>query len=417
MTDRPTELHLHLHGMHVATLQQRRRRDPIRLTHSDEALAAYPGNSPVISNSLRVSRSRQDATSWLDGLLPEGPLRDVIAGNRGIVSDDTWAMIAALGRDVAGACTIVDPDRGDATRTPYVEPYATLDELATAVASLPDAPLGAADDSELSLAGMQDKLLLVKTDQGCGWGRPVGGYPSTHILKMDPRGRRLQGVVEQEAAALELAQRVELTSIDPTIVNHTGDPWLIVKRYDRQVDPTGTVRRIHQEDLAQATGTDVRRNGRRAKYQAHGGPGLLEAAQLLTAGAQDVDRELSRLVGAMVFTVLIGNSNAHAKNLSLLLDPTGAVQLAPLYDTVPTMLFESLTVRCAMMVGGVHDTLANVDRQALLSEVTGRRRWRIPEARAAMLVDGWVDRIVQATVDDRVGHYVRTAAGRLAAPA
>ena len=414
MPDRPTTLQLHLHGMHLATLKQRRRGEPIRLTHTEQALATYPGNSPVISNSLRVSHRAQDATAWLEGLLPEGPLRDVIAGNRGVVSSDTWAMIASLGRDVAGAGTIIDPDRPVGVRQPRVEPYPTLDHVAAAVDALPDTPLGVLDDSELSLAGMQDKLLLVRTDGGCGWGRPVGGYPSTHILKVDPPKPALRGVVEQEAAALAVAQRAGLTNISPTIVHHGDRTWLIVERYDRSIDTTGRVTRIHQEDLAQAAGIDTRRNGRRAKYESHGGPSLLIAAQLLRDGAQDLDEQLSRLVGAMVFTVLIGNSDAHAKNLSVMLDPPGAVQLAPLYDTVPTMLFPTLAVRCAMMIGGVYDNLEHVTHRALMSEVEGRRRWGLTHDRAASLVDDWTDRVVQATSDDRVGEYVRRAADRLA---
>ena len=415
MPDRPDILHLHLHGAHLATLQQRRQGEPIRLTHTEQALDTYSGNSPVISNSLRVSRRAHDATAWLDGLLPEGPLRDVIAGNRGVVSSDTWAMIASLGRDVAGAGTIVDPDRQPAdAREPHVEPYPTLDHVAAAVDALPETPLGVLDDSELSLAGMQDKLLLVRTDAGCGWGRPVGGYPSTHILKVDPPKPALRGVVEQEAAALAVAQRAGLTNNSPTIVNHGDNTWLIVERYDRSIDGTGHVTRIHQEDLAQAAGIDTRHNARRAKYETHGGPGLLTAAQLLRDSAQDVDQQLSLLVGATVFTVLVGNSDAHAKNLSLLLHPAGAVQLAPLYDTVPTMLFPTLAVRCAMMVGGVYDNLERVNHQALVYEVEGRRRWGITNERAVALVDHWTDRVVQATVDDRVGGYVRRAADRLA---
>ena len=414
MADRPDVLHLNLHGAHLATLRQRRQDAPIRLVHTEEALDTHPGNSPVISNSLRVSRRAQDATAWLDGLLPEGPTRDVIAGNRGLVSSDTWAMIASLGRDVAGACTIVDPARPASDREPHVEPYPTLDHVAAAVEGLPETPLGVLDDSELSLAGMQDKLLLVRTDDGCGWGRPVAGYPSTHILKVDPPRAALRGVVEQEAAALAVAQRAGLTTISPTLVHHGESPWLVVERYDRTVDGDGRVGRVHQEDLAQAAGIDPRRNGRRAKYESHGGPGLLTAAGLLRDGAQDVETELSRLVGATVFTVMVGNSDAHAKNLSLLLDPAGAVRLAPLYDTVPTMLFPTLAVRCAMMVGGVHENLEHVDRAALVREVEGRHRWGVPHDRAVSLVDEWIDRVVRATVDDRVGEYVRRAAGRLA---
>ena len=37
-----------------------------------------------------------------------------------------------------------------------------------------------------------------------------------------------------------------------------------------------------------------------------------------------------------VFNALIGNADAHAKNLPLLCDRDGRLRLAPLYDLVPT---------------------------------------------------------------------------------
>jgi serine/threonine-protein kinase HipA len=52
-----------------------------------------------------------------------------------------------------------------------------------------------------------------------------------------------------------------------------------------------------------------------------------------------------------VFTAAIGNADAHGKNISLLIDTvTGAVALAPLYDTVPTALWPRLRAESAMSV-------------------------------------------------------------------
>jgi serine/threonine-protein kinase HipA len=277
---------------------------------------------------------------------------------------------------------------------------------------LPDQPLGAHDDSELSLAGLQDKLLLVATDGPTGWGRPVAGLPSTHILKPDPLAH--PGVVAREAEALHLAGRVGLTTIDPQVVDIGGRPCLIVERYDRSLD-RDTVRRVHQEDLLQAVGLDPADRHGRIKYQEHGGPGYRDAAAMLLERATDPDAQLDALVGALVFTVLIGNADAHAKNLSLLLDPPGTVRLAPLYDTVPTMLFPKLKVRCAMWVGGVHRSLEEVARADLVREIAGRRAWKIPEGDAPELVDRWVDAIAAHADDNPTGQYVTNRAARLLA--
>ncbi|MGH9000233.1 MAG: HipA domain-containing protein, partial [Acidimicrobiia bacterium] len=113
-----------------------------------------------------------------------------------------------------------------------MEPY-TAAGLEAEVSDLPDHPLGVHDDSELSLVGIQDKLLLVDLGDG-RWGRPVHGRPSTHILKVEDR--RYPGMAEMEAACLRLAHQIGLTTIDPIVETLAGIPSLIVHRFDRRVD-------------------------------------------------------------------------------------------------------------------------------------------------------------------------------------
>jgi len=60
------------------------------------------------------------------------------------------------------------------------------DQLAGLISSLRTAPLGVGDRIRLSLAGVQEKLLLTRLPDG-RWGRPVDGTPSTHILKPEIR--------------------------------------------------------------------------------------------------------------------------------------------------------------------------------------------------------------------------------------
>lgn len=409
MADRPTRLEVSLHGEVIAQLREQRRSRRIELTYTALARERWPARTPVISCSLPVMRGGQDATAFLNGLLPEGPTRAALAAQRDLVASDTWGLIAAYGRDIAGALVISDPDR-DRDRPPHAVDYANEDELASAVAALPDQPLGVQDDSELSLAGMQEKLLLVATDGPIGWGRPVAGLPSTHVLKPDPLAH--PGVVVREAEALQIARLVGLTTIEPQILDIGGRPCLLVDRYDRVVDGK-TVRRIHQEDLLQAVGLDPADRHGRIKYQEHGGPGYRDAAAILLERATDPDAELHALAGAIVFTVLIGNADAHAKNLSFLLDPPGTVRLAPLYDTVPTAQFPRLTMRCAMWVGGLHQSLDEVTREALVREVAGRHAWKIPTGDAPEILDHWIRTIAGHADDTATGRYVTNRAAQL----
>ena len=410
MANRPNLLQVSMHGEVIAHLHEKRRSGQVELTYTDLARERWPARTPVVSCSLPVTSSRRDATAFLGGLLPEGQARAALAAQRDLVASDTWGLLAAYGRDIAGALVISDPDDDRAGRTPHAVDYGSEDELASAISALPDEPLGAQDDSELSLAGIQDKLLLVATAGPTGWGRPVAGLPSTHILKPDPLTH--PGVVVREAEALRIARRAGLTTIDPQLLDIGGRPCLLVNRYDRVVVDSA-VRRIHQEDLLQAVGLDPSARHGRVKYQEHGGPGYRDAATILLERAPDPDAQLDALVGAMVFTVLIGNADAHAKNLSLLLDPPGTVRLAPLYDTVPTMLFPTLKVRCAMWVGGVYRSLEDVTRTELVREIAGRHAWKVPEDDARAVVDRWVHEIAVHADDTPTGRYIACRAEQL----
>src|SRR3546814_628849 len=79
----------------------------------------------------------------------------------------------------------------------------------------------------------------------------------------------------------------------------------------------------------------------------------------------------------VVFNALIGNADAHAKNLSLLCDQGGRRWLAPLYDLVPTIhLPESLVERTpAMRIGqAARIDRIGVDDWADFAEAAGYRK-------------------------------------------
>lgn len=396
-----------LDGLRVAELA-RGRGGAISCRYSERALKRWPANSPVLSCSLPLGSRPQDALAFCKGLLPEGDALRAMAEQAGLATHQTFELLARFGRDVAGALVISEEEPEE--RRFGVE---SLDPAALerAVEELDDHPLGAHDDSELSLAGLQDKLLLVKLADG-GWGRPLHGRPSTHILKADDPYR--PGLVEAEAHCLALAKAAGLTTIETELEQIGERACLIVSRFDRVGGPY-EVRRIHQEDLCQALAVDPDANRRRAKYERAGGPGFRQAAQLLDSYSSDPLGQLDRLVAIVTFTVLIGNADAHGKNLALLHPKPEQVELASLYDTVPTALWPKLRSEAAMSIGA-QVSLPDVGLTDIVREA---RIWRHPAERAETTVRATVDSIVAALDAEAipaaspVADLVRRRAGEL----
>jgi serine/threonine-protein kinase HipA len=372
------ELAVWLYGQPVATIEFERRR--IRLRYTPEALGKYPGGSPLLSLTLPVSAVQFGSgvvRPFLDGLLPEGEPRRAIAEDLQLRADDTFGLIRALGRDCAGAVVIQPPNEPAPpwATTTTAEPL-TDDRLADLIADLRTVPLGANDRVRISLAGVQEKLLLTRLLDG-RWGRPVDGTPSTHILKPEIRG--YPDTVENEAFCMRLASHLGLPVAEVETIKVGERALLVVSRYDRLVDAEGNVERIHQEDLCQATGIPPLK-----KYQEDGGPSLRRLAGILSATDPN---SLATLLQSVFLHVLVGNGDAHGKNYSLLHESSGAVHLAPLYDVMSTLYYGDN--RLAMYIDDVRRTdLVTTDR--ILNETTS---WGMARRTASDIVDDLVARV------------------------
>jgi serine/threonine-protein kinase HipA len=374
-------LRVWLTNIHVADLVATTNTWTLRCRYTPEALDLAPTGAPLLSCSLPLGTGRLDASVFCNGLLPEGQHRQAMASLAGVASIDTYHLLARFGRDVAGALVIGDsPEKGRG----WVEPY-TAETLAAEVAELPNRPLGLHDDSELSVAGIQNKMLLVRLEDGT-WGRPVHGQPSTHILKLDDP--RHPGLVDAEASCLRIAGAIGLTTIDPELVTIGDQRCLIVERFDRTtVD--GVVKRIHQEDICQALARDPEAARGRGKYEKHGGPSLTEVAELLETWGDEPLAQLRQLLRVTTFNMAIGNADAHGKNLALLHRDYWSVTLAPLYDTIPTVLWPRLRPTTAMTIGA-KEKINTIKVTDLLAEA---RRWRLPNDQAEQVVAETLDQI------------------------
>ena len=335
-----------LYGERVAVID--RERDRLRLTYTEEALRRYPLGTPLLSLSLPVSSRRYTqgiVRPFLDGLLPEGESRTSIARDVHIPERDTYGLIRALGRDCAGAVVIqpADDPAPPAPTTTTAEPLSP-DEIAALVRDLKNAPLGVGGRVRISLAGMQEKLVLTRMPDG-SWGRPVDGTPSTHILK--PEIATFPDTVENEAFCMRVAKHLGLNVASVETTKIGGRKLIVVERYDRVVATNGTVHRIHQEDFCQATAVAPE-----TKYEEDGGPSLLRIAGILRdVAAPD---SLERLLEAVTVNALIGNGDAHAKNFSLLHTEDGTLTLTPLYDLVCTLYYGD--DQLAMYIDNIHRT-------------------------------------------------------------
>ena len=165
---------------------------------------------------------------------------------------------------------------------------------------------------------------------------PVDGTPSTHILKPDTK--RLAGSVENEAFCLALASACGLKAAEATIGVAGKRRYLLVRRYDRFTDPQGEIRRLHQEDLCQLTGHFASQKYERSST----GSGVTLKMMFNTISDLVSPGERLTFLDAVIFNVLICNSDSHAKNYSILIGAGGSAKMAPLYDLMCAAVYRQV---------------------------------------------------------------------------
>ena len=277
---------------------------------------------------------------FFSNLLPEGRVRSLIARKLGISEANTFALLKALGGDCAGAISVL-PDGQDASDLGDYD-LITPAELEILIQAMAVSPLLVGKDNlRLSLAGAQQKLPVYVEDNKIYL--PRGSYPSSHILK--PKVFGFDGIVENEVFCMTLAKRVGLSAPEAKIYI-VKQPVYLVERYDRKRDSKNRLVRIHQEDFCQALGYIDSR-----KYEAESGPNLQKCFSLISEHGTQPILDKKAFIQWVIFNVLIGNCDAHAKNISMLMT-NNEYRLAPFYDLISTVVYPSLSAKLAMSVGG-----------------------------------------------------------------
>lgn len=280
------------------------------------------------------------ARAFFGGLLPDDELRRRLARLLQVSPRNEFALLAVIGRECAGALSLL-PALEPPPSTTRVSRRLDEAEFGALLRELPDRPLLAGKEVRLSLAGAQDKIAVRLVEGAIHL--PLDGAPTTHIVKTPIAG--FAETVVNEFFSMTLARAAGLPAAGVQLRVVDGMPVLFVERFDRLQDAAGQVQRVHQEDFCQALAIAPE-----LKYQAEGGPGLVQMFDVLSRHSLRAALDRLLLLEMVVFHFLLGNADAHAKNFSLLLGPRG-VRLAPVYDAMCTLVYPALSPRLAMKIG------------------------------------------------------------------
>lgn len=284
----------------------------------------YIEMNPIVRPILSLSFSdlkktwitRHRLPAFFSNLLPEGDFRALIAAQQDINSHDEFALLAALGNDLPGAITVEKNKTGvsTSTRKKISRKKSTTEQK---------------EVIHFSLAGAQLKFSMLKEKSWFTLALPGDFIVKTPSL-LYPH------VPENEYSMMQLARFVGITVPDAQLVRieklrhlpalNLPDEMFAyaVKRFDRE-----KTQRIHIEDFAQVFSVKPEKKYEAANYDT--------MAKLILSLLADPEKQFSEFLRRLFFNILIGNTDAHLKNWSLIYRDGVTAELSPGYDLVSTL--------------------------------------------------------------------------------
>jgi len=291
------------------------------------------------------------AYPFFENLIPEGSPLEIITDRMRIPENNPFSILDKIGGDCAGAIALYEGEIPNRLHEPLRE--ITQTEMARIIDTLPENPLltGMDNPPRLSLAGAQFKCAVCTGTAEDLYFCPNEDYPSTTIIKIEHK--KYKNLLHNELFCMMLGHSLGLNIPRIRLCEAEGRLFLDIARYDREPEPVSHDRiiksaRIHQEDFCQALGYP---SGK--KYQADGGPSLRNCYQAVTRYSSSKVADAFFFLQWTAFNYLIGNADAHAKNLSFL-HRNGRITLAPFYDLLSAEIYpENLSSRkIAMLING-----------------------------------------------------------------
>jgi serine/threonine-protein kinase HipA len=188
-----------------------------------------------------------------------------------------------------------------------------------------------------SIGGARPKALIYDDHQG---------YIAKFGLSSD-----LYDIIKSEYVGMRLAKLIGIEVAEVKLHSVMNKNVLLIKRFDRYPVENGIARRLMLSGLSL-----LELNEMEARYANY--PDL---ADLIRQKFIDPKRYLRELYRRLIFNVLIGNTDDHARNISAFWDGKN-LSLTPAYDLCPQMRFGQIATQ-AMAINGVegnYSTLINV---------------------------------------------------------
>lgn len=309
-----------------------------------QGYAISPHLKPGACQSEQVKR-------FLSNLLPEGKWLEELSLDNQISRGNIFGLVALIGAETTGALTFqYDGDKQLPRRTEFrpVSP----EELTERIAQRQQVSIAKWDGKpRLSLTGVQDKLpIMIRPDGKMGFGE--GDLASTHILKFGQRPD--MHMIVNEFVCMELARLVKLP-VAKVSLQRLGEPVLVVERFDRRWNKE-KIERLHLIDGCQLLDLPPTYKYERPFGKSGEGARIRSGASLpkLFAACQQCRipaLAMRELLNWTLFQLLIGNSDAHGKNISFFVGKTG-IDVAPAYDLLNIDIYgEEFERDLAMAIG------------------------------------------------------------------
>lgn len=344
-------LHVYFNHLQVGGLQLESESDELKFTYCDRWMQDGFPISPTIPFGETVSSS--SLRRFLENLFPEGNALEELMEQFRVGLSHTFAIIKIIGKETTGALSFISPDSINRQTTSFRElPTA---ELCKRLDERPGRGLAVWDGKiRLSVAGVQDKLTVARLSDGrIGFGE--GNISSTHILKFQKNDQKIPFLVLNEFFCMSLAKKVGIEVPEVEFLRFGKNPALMVKRFDRIIESDQSVLRLHTIDSCQAldllSSYRYERNFGSGRDVANVREGVSFAKLFKLIGKCDIPAANQlKLIDWMIFNLLIGNSDAHGKNISFFVDKNG-MRLTPFYDLVNVCIYRDLDHELAMSIG------------------------------------------------------------------
>jgi serine/threonine-protein kinase HipA len=175
-------------------------------------------------------------------------------------------------------------------------------------------------------------LLTPELDQALQHGTAIGGarpkalieYKDTKLVAKFSLSTDLYSVVKAEFVAMRLAQMAGINVAPVKLVKALKKDVLLIERFDRVHSESGWKRKAMVSAL-----TMFGLNSMMARYASYE-----ELAEIIRYRFTDASKTLKELFSRMVFNILCGNTDDHARNHAAFWDGT-MLTLTPAYDICP----------------------------------------------------------------------------------